>query len=73
MSEDPTKSHAVSGGSSAVPTPANRDNNAAWGDRVFRKGGSENEPINQGLGHVHVCAARLNRNKLHMKLTCLPG
>jgi hypothetical protein len=65
MSEDPTKSHAVSGGSSAVPTPANsanREDSAAWGDRVFRKGGSEKEPINQGLGHVHVCATRLNRS-----------
>ncbi|OQD73901.1 hypothetical protein PENDEC_c013G03340 [Penicillium decumbens] len=52
MPDDAQKNHpttSVHGGSSAVPTPANA---AGWGDRTFRRGGSEKEPINEGEGHV---------------------
>ncbi|KAJ5133848.1 hypothetical protein N7448_001132 [Penicillium atrosanguineum] len=56
MPETSGHSSAVSGGSSAVPTPAN--NSSSWGDKVFRKGGSENEPINEGEGHVHASNPR---------------
>jgi len=57
MPDELQKNHpttSVHGGSSAVPTPANV---AGWGDRTFRRGGSEKEPINEGEGHVPVCVA----------------
>lgn len=58
MPESPTRNHpvtAVSGGASAEPTPANNvGGGAGWGDKVFHKGGSDSEPINEGQGHVAV-------------------
>ncbi|KAJ5665812.1 uncharacterized protein N7477_008260 [Penicillium maclennaniae] len=50
MPESSSHSSAVSGGSSAVPTPAN--NSVRWGDKIFHKGGSADEPVNEGNGHV---------------------
>lgn len=73
MPESPAPSRqpaAVAGGSSAVPTPANQS--TGWGDKTFRKGGSADEPINEGEGHVSVCIYRFPWQG-DLKLTCFSG
>lgn len=46
---------ALSGGTSAKPTPANNvGGGSGLGDKGFSKGGSDGGP-SEGLGHVAVC------------------
>lgn len=57
MPESTSRNHpvtAVEGGTSAEPTPANNvGGGAGWGDKVFKKGGTDKEG-HEGSGHVAV-------------------
>lgn len=65
MPESPSRNnHPVSsvpeGGASAEPSPANNvGGGAGWGDKAFRKGGSDDKHMTDGRGHVPV-------RKLHL-------
>jgi hypothetical protein len=59
---------ALSGGTSAKPTPANNvGGGAGWGDKGFVKGGSDATP-HEGLGHVAVC---VDHSLTHIKRLCI--